>query len=77
MLKILEDIMDYSKRQLIGAAQVSELLGISLSYAYKVIGQLNRELEGAGYLTINGKVDSLYLQKRFFPEQNMIQAENS
>lgn len=69
--------MDSSTRQLLGAAQVSELFGISLSYAYKVIGQLNRELEKSGYLTIHGKVDSLYLQKRFFPEQGMIQSEIS
>lgn len=69
--------MDSSTRQLLGAAQVSELLGISLSYAYKVIGQLNRELERSGYLTIHGKVDSLYLQKRFFPEEVMIQSESS
>ena len=65
--------MDVTERKLLGAKQVAELLGISLSYAYKVIDQLNRELEKAGYLTIAGKVDSLYLYKRFYPKEDQIQ----
>lgn len=65
--------MDVTERKLLGAKQVAELLGISLSYAYKVIDQLNRELAKAGYLTIAGKVDSLYLYKRFFPKDDQIQ----
>ena len=59
--------MDERTRKLLNAQQVSEYLGISVSYAYKIIDKLNRELEKAGYLTIHGKVDSLYLTKRYFP----------
>lgn len=55
------------RRKMLSAKEVSELLDISNSYAYKVINQLNKELEKAGYLTIHGKVDSLYLNKRYFP----------
>ena len=65
--------MDFNTRQMIGAAQVADILGISQSYAYKVIVQLNTELERSGYLTIHGKVDSLYLKKRFFPDPESIQ----
>lgn len=61
-----------STRKMLNAKQVAELLGISVSYAYRVIEQLNRELSKAGYLTINGKVDSLYLSKRFFPNEEQI-----
>ena len=61
-----------STRKMLNAKQVAELLGISVSYAYKVIEQLNREVSKAGYLTINGKVDSLYLIKRFFPNEEHI-----
>lgn len=61
-----------STRKMLNAKQVAELLGISVSYAYRVIEQLNRELSKAGYLTINGKVDSLYLSKRFFPNEEHI-----
>ena len=69
--------MDNITRQLLGAKEVSELLGISSSYAYKIIDQLNSELEKAGYLTIRGKVDSLYLSKRFFPPADHICSANN
>ena len=68
--------MDITERKMLNAKQVAELLDISVSYAYKVIDQLNKELAKAGYLTISGKVDSLYLYKRFFPkEERIIQNE--
>ena len=60
------------KRKMLSAEEVAELLEISNSYAYKIIGQLNKELEKAGYLTIAGKVDSLYLEKRYFPSEDKI-----
>lgn len=59
-------------RKMLSAKEVSELLDVSNSYAYKVIDQLNRELGKAGYLTIRGKVDSLYLTKRYFPCEDNI-----
>ena len=59
-------------RRLINAKEVAEVLSISSSYAYKVIDQLNKELQKAGYLTIPGKVDALYLQKRYFPAEEKI-----
>lgn len=62
-----------NSRKLLNAKEVAELLGISNSYAYKVIDKLNGELEKAGYLTISGKVDSLYLMKRYFPCEEKIQ----
>jgi len=52
--------------RMINAKQVAEVLNISVSFAYKVIDQLNKELKKDGFLTIHGKVDSLYLTKRFF-----------
>ena len=66
--------MEYT-RKMLNAKEVSELLDISNSYAYKVIDQLNRELEKAGYLTIHGKVDSLYLEKRYFPCEGNIKSD--
>lgn len=65
--------MTDNTRKMLNAQQVSEYLGISVSYAYKIIDRLNRELEKAGFLTIHGKVDSLYLTKRFFPSSEIIQ----
>lgn len=47
--------MDDLNGRMLGSKQVAEMLGISVSYAYKIIDQLNRELEQAGYLTLHGK----------------------
>lgn len=69
--------MSENTRTMLNAQQVSEHLGISVSYAYKIIDKLNRELEKAGYLTIHGKVDSLYLSRRFFPAAEQIQSTNN
>ena len=60
------------QRKMLNAKQVAEMLDISNSYAYKIIDQLNDELRKAGYLTILGKVDSLYLMKRYFPSEEKI-----
>ena len=60
------------KRKMLNAKEVAEVLEISNSYAYKIIDQLNIELQKAGYLTIPGKVDSLYLEKRYFPSEEKI-----
>lgn len=53
--------------RMIKACKVAEIFGISKSYAYKIVSQLNEELKSAGYLTIPGKVDVEYLYQRFFP----------
>ena len=42
---------------------VSKELGISKSYAYKVVQKLNKELKGMGYLTIAGRVNKNYFEK--------------
>ena len=63
------------RRKMLSAKEVSELLDISNSYAYKVINQLNQELEKAGYLTIHVNLDSRYLNKRYFPFDDKIQSD--
>ena len=69
--------MPENTRTMMNAKQVSEYLGVSVSYAYKIIDRLNRELEKAGYLTIHGKVDSLYLSRRSFPSAEQIQTTSN
>ncbi|MGI6010173.1 MAG: hypothetical protein ACOX8H_01570 [Ruminococcus sp.] len=53
-------------KQLYDAHDVMDLLRVSESKAYKIIKQLNGELERDNFLTIRGKVPIAYLQKRFF-----------
>ena len=45
--------------------RVIELLGCSQAMAYKTIRILNAELNGKGFLTIQGKVNENYLRERY------------
>ena len=52
--------------ELIGAAEVKQLLDVGNNRAYEIIRQLNAELEQKGYLTIRGKIPKAYLLERFY-----------
>jgi Mn-dependent DtxR family transcriptional regulator len=43
---------------------VAQELGVSKSYAYKVVRKLNAELKDKGYLTVAGRIS-----KKFFMEK--------
>ena len=42
------------------AADICELLEVKQTSAYEIIGNLNKELEEQGYLTLRGKVPTKY-----------------
>lgn len=44
--------------------EVADELGVSKSYAYKVVKQLNEELRKLGYLTVAGRVNAQYFHKK-------------
>lgn len=44
--------------------EVAQAMGISRSYAYKVVRQLNAELAKMGYLTVSGRVNRQYFLER-------------
>nr|WP_279159950.1 ICEBs1 excisionase [Thomasclavelia cocleata] len=50
------------------AQELSSMLGISVSRAYRVIRKLNEELEEQGYLVIAGRVPTKYFERRWFSE---------
>lgn len=54
------------EHRLMGAEEVSEVLGVSKPYAYKLIRKLNEELESTGCMFIPGKVNRAYLEEKFF-----------
>ena len=55
-------------------AEVAEELGISISYAYKVVQKLNDELKNMGYLTVSGRVSKKYfMEKVYCGEQKNIE----
>lgn len=46
--------------------EVAEILGISKSYAYKIVKKLNDELKEKGFLTISGRVNKKYFMERVY-----------
>lgn len=43
---------------------VADELGISKSYAYKIVQQPNEELKAQGFITISGRVNKQYFLER-------------
>ncbi len=44
--------------------EIAQELGVSKSYAYKVVKKLNGELKNMGYLTIAGRVSKKYFMEK-------------
>ena len=51
---------------------VAEELGISKSYAYKIVQKLNAELKAQGFLTIAGRINKQYFLEKtcYRPAEN-------
>ena len=43
---------------------VAKELGVSKSYAYKIVQKLNAELRNLGYLTISGRINRKYFMEK-------------
>ena len=56
--------------QFMRADEVAKELGISRSYAYKLIRQLNQELKERGFLTIAGRINRDYLKERLYAAES-------
>ena len=56
--------------QFMRADEVAKELGISKSYAYKLIRQLNQELKERGFLTIAGRINRDYLRERLYTAES-------
>ena len=48
------------------AEDVARELGVSKSFAYKVVHQLNAELREKGYLTVSGRVNRKFFMEKFY-----------
>ena len=44
---------------------VAKELGISKSYAYKIVQRLNADLRAKGFLTISGRINRKYFLEKF------------
>ena len=47
-------------------SEVAEELGVSESYAYKLIQKLNKELKATGCLTLPGRIDRKFFHEKFY-----------
>ena len=56
--------------QFMRADEVAKELGLSRSYAYKLIRQLNQELKERGFLTIAGRINRDYLRERLYTAES-------
>lgn len=55
-----------TERMFMRADEVAAVLDVSKPYAYKLIRQMNRELEKKGCLVIAGRVDRRYFYDNFY-----------
>ena len=55
-----------STNSFIRADEVAKELGVSRSYAYKLIKQLNEELRKKGYITVAGRVSRRYFNETLY-----------
>ncbi len=48
------------------AEEVADVLGISVSFAYKIVRKLNAELKEKGFITVAGKISRQYFNERLY-----------
>ncbi len=60
-----------NKQLMISADEVAETLGVSISYAYKVVRLLNKELEEKGFITVAGRVSRRYFEEKFYGSEGV------
>ncbi len=53
-------------KYMITADEIIEELGVSKSYAYKLIKTMNKELEAKGYTVVSGRVSRKYFEEQFY-----------
>ena len=53
-------------------SEVAEELGVSQSYAYKLVRQLNKELAETGCIIIPGRIDRKFFHEKLYGTRNQI-----
>jgi DNA-binding Lrp family transcriptional regulator len=49
--------------------EVTRMLGVSQSEAYRIIKKLNEEMAAKGYIVVNGRVNRKYLEEQIYGYQ--------
>lgn len=66
-----------TNRTFMTVEEVAAELGVSKSYAYKIVKQLNEELQKLGYLTVAGRVNTNYFRKKSMLQRNVREREEN
>jgi transposase len=59
MVKVIES-------RFYNAQEISEILQVSMSYAYRLIRELNTELADKGKITVRGKISRRYFNEKVY-----------
>lgn len=55
-----------SNKIFMSVEEVAEEMGVSVSYAYRLIRSLNKELKEKGCITIAGRIDRKFFYEHFY-----------
>lgn len=58
-------------------SDVSEILGVSESYAYKLIRKLNKEMKDLVFQTIQGRIDTKFFYEHFYQTKDYERSEKN
>ncbi len=61
-----------NKNYMVTEQDIVDMLCVSKGHAYKIIRQLNRELEDSGYIVVSGKIPRAYWDKKFYGYQSVM-----
>ena len=64
--KLNKEVLNVAKELFVRAEEVSQELGISKPYAYKLVREMNEELKQKGFITIPGRVSRRYFEEKFY-----------
>lgn len=53
-----------AEKDIIRAKEIAEMLDVSEGYAYRIIRELNKELQEQGFRTISGRVSRSYFEEK-------------
>lgn len=54
------------EKRFLNASDISSLMDVSMSKAYKIIKELNNELRKSGYIVVSGRVSRVYFEKKVY-----------
>ena len=55
-----------SRERFVKAEELAYELGVSKPFAYKLIREMNEELQKQGFITISGRVSRQFFEEKFY-----------